>query len=188
MENLRQKQESNALQAEKNKADKAFADRLKDPKEKIKYLKGMLKRMQSLYGTEDEYYPHDEIDNIRQEIAALAATKTGLEPRGPIRWTLVTGPALEKFLRVFAAQFSSMEEDLEVYAAKVGRKTVFAHDSGVIRLYVAGDDGFAYSQKVYGGIKSVDLENLKPILSAAAMGLSPETANEGVYKNGPLNS
>ena len=84
IENRRQKQESNALQAERNKAEKAFADRLKDPKEKIKYLNGMLKRMQSLYNISEEDYPHDEIDNIRQDIAALAA-KTGLEPRGPIR-------------------------------------------------------------------------------------------------------
>ena len=103
----------------------------------------------------------------------------------------MTGPALEKVTRVFEFQLESEFDDLEgnLYATKVGRKTVFARDYGsVIRLYVAGDDGFAYSQKVYGGIKSVDLENLKPILSAAAMGLSPETANEGVYKNGPLNS
>lgn len=98
IENRRQKQESNALQAERNKAEKAFADRLKDPNEKIKYLKGMLKRMQSLYDISEEDYPHDEIDSIRQDIADLeqqlkmtrkasdvlsrleAATRTRLKP------------------------------------------------------------------------------------------------------------
>lgn len=106
-----------------------------------------------------------------------------------LQWTPLTGPALEKFTGVFAEQFASRPDDpdVEIYAAKVGRKTVFAHDSGVVRLYVAGDDGLVYSKKVYSGLGSVGLADVKPLVSASSTGLTPKTAKDGVYRNGQLS-
>jgi hypothetical protein len=109
------------------------------------------------------------------------AILAGLQPR-KLDWKPVEGAALDKFLSVFAAQFSADEKPV-IIAAKAGRKTVFARDSGVFRLYVAGDDGQIYSMKTYG---LPNLAGIQPLLTAAAIGLTPELRKEGVYQNGPL--
>ena len=101
-------------------------------------------------------------------------------------WQPVTGAALQKAIRIFGGQFrdrGSLEGRL--YAAKVGRKTVFARDSGVIRLYVRGDDDQIYSMKVYDMNDRTDLQIL---VRAAAVGMTEEALRAGVYTNGKVLS
>ena len=65
-----------------------------------------------------------------RKIIAEEIENAGARP-APQGWDLLTGPALQKFLRVFAERFSG-HENPRVYAQKFGRKTVFASDSGVM--------------------------------------------------------
>ena len=55
-------------------------------------------------------------------------------------WERLEGKAFEKAKQVLGREVQ--------YAMKIGRKTVFARDSGVVRLYVVGDDGYIYTDKV----------------------------------------
>jgi hypothetical protein len=102
-------------------------------------------------------------------------------------WELVTGAALAKVKRVFGDQLETKpDEGLIVYARKFGRKTVFARDSGVIRLYVAGDDGNIYSLKSYSMADA--REGIDDLLEAASTGPTEATRKAGVYLNGRLRS
>ena len=114
----------------------------------------------------------------------LASLKTS-----GLNWQPVMGAALEKVVRVFGAQFrdrTNLEGNL--YAVKVGRKTVFALDFGVIRLYAAGDDGQIYSLKVYSNLQGINLEIIRALTSAAALGMTEDAIDEGIYTNGRLNT
>lgn len=122
--------------------------------------------------------------------AILAGLQGSSKTAKSLRWSPVVGDALEKVTRVFEFQLESEFDDLEgnLYATKVGRKTVFARDYGsVIRLYVAGDDGYAYSKKYHTGISNIDIQSLNLLLSAASIGLTPESEKDSVYKNGPIS-
>lgn len=115
----------------------------------------------------------------RAVLAALDRASAGID------WQPVTGAALAKAVRIFGAQLQS-RADLEgrFYAAKFGRKTVFALDSGVIRLYAMGDDGLIYSLKVHTALGGVNARDLQVLTRAAAVGMTEEALREGVYTNG----
>jgi hypothetical protein len=118
-----------------------------------------------------------------RKIIAEEIENAGARP-APQGWDLLTGPALQKFLRVFAERFSG-HENPRVYAQKFGRKTVFASDSGVVRLYVAGDDGLIYSAKEMS-LPKTSSPVINALLQAATMGLSEDLTDLGVYVNGRL--
>jgi hypothetical protein len=119
-------------------------------------------------------------DETRRAIlASLNKASAGID------WQLVTGAALAKAVRIFGAHLQS-RTNLEgrFYAVKFGRKTVFALDSGVIRLYVVGDDDLIYSLKVHTGLNGVSTRDLQIITRAAAVGMTEEALRVGVYTNG----
>lgn len=118
-------------------------------------------------------------ESRRAIIASLSKASAGID------WQLVTGAALAKAVRIFGAHLQS-RTNLEgrFYAVKFGRKTVFALDSGVIRLYVVGDDDLIYSLKVHTGLNGVSTRDLQIITRAAAVGMTEEALREGVYTNG----
>ena len=98
-------------------------------------------------------------------------------------WEPLSGHGLEKFYRVFGFgpedAVSSNGIDWSVSAKKFGRKTVFVRDTGVLRLYVAGDDGYAYSLKEWE--MNPDKMDIPALLDAATTGVIPPKS--GIYKN-----
>lgn len=62
-----------------------------------------------------------------------------------MEWEKLEGRAYEKACRVLGPTVGRYD----LHATKVGRKTVFVEDSGVLRLYVVGDDGWIYTDKAY---------------------------------------
>jgi hypothetical protein len=101
-------------------------------------------------------------------------------------WETLEGRGLAKFLQVFEGQFPGPASQYEgdVYAKKFGRKTVFVKDSGVLRLYCAGDDGNIYSLKIHTGFPPPD-NDCRELVDAAAGLLDPIAYRKsGVYMNG----
>lgn len=118
-------------------------------------------------------------ESRRAILATLDKSSAGID------WQLVTGAALAKAVRIFGAQLQS-RTDLEgrFYAVKFGRKTVFALDSGVTRLYAVGDDSLIYSLKTHTALSGVSMGDLQVLTRAAAVGMTEEALREGVYVNG----
>lgn len=102
-----------------------------------------------------------------------------------MRWTKLEGKALEKFQTVF----TEVGAEVVFASEKIRNKTVFARDSGVVRFYVAGDNGYAYTQKecisIYGidQWKQSDFEQL--VRAASGLEYDPKA---GVYKNFKLGA
>jgi hypothetical protein len=104
----------------------------------------------------------------------------------PNEWSPLTAQGTSKFVRVFSAQFPTEEAAHGVTANKFGRKTIFCRDSGVLRLYCAGDDGYIYSLKLCCAFPPPDEYCWQLFDAAAGLISDVEYVKLGVYKNGRL--
>jgi len=129
--------------------------------------------------------------DLRSQVIKLAHANPELRPhllplleqteKVASSWEPVVGAGLEKFRRVFGQP----ERD-QVTAKKFGRKTVFCVNSGVLRLYCAGDDRNIYSMKLHTGFPPADRACLLLVDRASGL-LDPlEAQKEGIYFNGRL--
>lgn len=103
-------------------------------------------------------------------------------------WAPLTPAGAQKVSQVFAAQFPTVESTYGVMAKKFGRKTVFCRDSGVLRLYCAGDDRKIYSMKLHNAFPPSD-SDCYLLVDAASGVLDPlDIRKAGIYLNGNLSS
>lgn len=122
-----------------------------------------------------------EISGHKRGVLVNELTPLTERDRPQLTWAVLDDQALAKVLKVFSAQFQDRKVEA-IFSVKVGRKTVFARNSGVVRLYVAGDDGHIYSLKCTG--MPSNHSDMDDLLSAAATGvIKPKS---GVYRNGIL--
>ena len=101
-------------------------------------------------------------------------------------WEKLEGKARDKFQRVFEEPMKGFDS-YPIYARKFGRKTVFAKDSGVIRLYIAGSDGVIYSAKLMSFPNDRN-PVVHALLQASVSGLCEDALKLGVYSNGRLSA